>query len=200
MMATSKRPREARPAREIDAIYKRRTIRDYKPQKIEAPMINALLNAAVQAPTALREEPWAFAIIQDKETLKKLNETIQGLIYNEARNYPKLMNRVKELTEKPDFNAFYNAGTLIVIYSRFQRPFVVADCWLAAQNLMLTACVNGLGTCVVALAVPALNTPEWKSKLHIGSEMIAIAPIIVGVPARSVEPVPRFEPDILSWI
>lgn len=199
-MATAKRPREARPAREIDAIYKRRTVRDYKPQKIEAPMIHALLNAAVQAPTALREEPWAFAVIQDKEVLKQLSETIQGLIYNEARNYPKLMKRVKELTGDPKFNAFYNTGTLIVIYSRVQRPFVVADCWLAAQNLMLTACVNGLGTCVISLAAAALNTPEWKSKLHIGAEMIAIAPIIVGVPAGPVEPVSRLEPDVLSWI
>lgn len=199
-MATSKRPREARkPMSDLDIIYKRRTVRDYTPQKIDDAMIHTLLNAAVQAPTALREEPWAFVIIQDKEMLNSLSDTIQSFIYNEARNYPKLMNRVKELTENPDFNAFYNASTLIIIYSKFQKPFVTADCWLAAENLMLTACANELGSCVIGLAVPALNTPEWKSKLNVTTEMTAVAPIIIGVPAGINPVVPRKEPEIIAW-
>jgi len=51
----------------LDTIYQRRAIRDYLPQKINQDIINALLNAAVHAPTAMHEEPWAFGIIQNQE-------------------------------------------------------------------------------------------------------------------------------------
>jgi nitroreductase len=98
------------------------------------------------------------------------------------------------------FPLFYNAGTLIVIYSKEQGPFVVADCWLAAENLLLSACAQGLGTCVIGFAVSALNTPEWRAELKIPTEMTAIAPMIVGVPAGETPPVPRNAPEILSWI
>jgi nitroreductase len=76
----------------------------------------------------------------------------------------------------------------------------VADCWLAAENLLLAAYAQGLGTCVIGFAVSALNTPEWKAELKIPSEMTAIAPMIVGVPAGVTPPVPRKPPEIISWI
>jgi len=98
---------------------------------------------------------------------------------------------------KPDFHAFYNVGTLTVLYSKIQRPFAVADCWLAAENLMLAACAKGLGACVIGFAVSALNTPEWKAALSIPAEMTAIAPIIVGVPAGETPPVPRKQRRLL---
>jgi len=59
----------------------------------------------------------------------------------------------------------------IVIYSKFQGPFVIADCWLAA-------CAKGLGTCVIGFAIAALNTPQWKAELKIPAETTAVAPII----------------------
>jgi nitroreductase len=77
--------------------------------------------------------------------------------------------------------------------------FVVSDCWLAAENLMLAACAKGLGTCVIGLAVTALNTSEWKQELGIPADMTAFAPIIVGVPAGETPLVPRKPPEILTW-
>ena len=50
----------------MDAIYHRRAVRDYAPEKIDEAVIRKLLDAAVHAPTAIHEEPWAFAIIQDQ--------------------------------------------------------------------------------------------------------------------------------------
>jgi nitroreductase len=49
---------------------------------------------------------------------------------------------------------FYDA--LIVIGARRRGPVVVADCWLAAENLMLAVCALGPGTCCIGSAVPAL--------------------------------------------
>lgn len=200
-MATSKKPEEEKALmREVEIIYKRRSIRNYTSQKLDRATINSLLDAAVQAPTAMQEEPWSFAVIQDQDTLDRLSDSVKALIYTESLNYSKIQMRyLQELINDPDFHAFYNASTLIIIYSKYHGHFVTADCWLAAENLILAACAHGLGTCVIGLAVSALNTPEWKTKLNIPSDITAIAPIIVGVPATTQPIVPRKLPEVLIW-
>lgn len=184
----------------MDAIYQRRSIRNFAPATVGQPVIRALLDAAVQAPTAMHEEPWSFAVIEDKRLLNRLSDSSKKWVRHEAQgsDSPRAKHML-DLVNKPDFHVFYNAGTLIVIYSKFQGPFVVADCWLAAENLMLAACAKGLGTCVIGFAVSALNTPEWKAELKIPGEMTAIVPIIVGVPSGKTPPVPRKQPEILTW-
>ena len=184
----------------MDAIHHRRAVRDYAPQKIDQAVIRMLLDAAVHAPTAIHEEPWAFAIIQDQALLKRLSDNVKELLVSGADPiHPLLRGHGAGRFTSPEFNAFYNAGTLIVIYGKPLGPFVVADCWLAGENLMLAACANGLGTCPIGLAVAALNTPRWKGELGVPAEMTAIAPIIVGLPAGETPPVPRKPPEILSW-
>jgi len=184
----------------MDAIFHRRAVRDYAPQKIDPAVIGMLLDAAVHAPTAVHEEPWAFAVVQDRNTLKRLSDSAKELLASGADSIPPLLGRhASDRFTTAEFNVFYNAGTLIVIYGKPLGPFVVADCWLAAENLMLAACANGLGTCPIGLAVAALNTPQWKIEFGVPAEMTAIAPIIVGLPAGETPPVPRKPPEILSW-
>jgi nitroreductase len=184
----------------IDAINHRRAVRDYTPQKIDQAVIRILLDAAVHAPTAVHEEPWAFAIVQDRNTLKRLSDNVKELLASGTDSiHPLLGSHALDRFTNPEFNVFYNAGTLVVIYGKPLGPFVVADCWLAAENLMLAAFANGLGTCPIGLAVAALNTPQWKRELGVPAEMTAIAPIIVGLPAGETPPVPRKPPEILSW-
>ncbi|GBL46905.1 nitroreductase [Sulfuriferula multivorans] len=99
----------------------------------------------------------------------------------------------------PDFNIFHDAGTLIVICAKPSSPFVEADCWLAAENLMLAACAIGLGSCVIGSSVAALNLPEVKAELGIPAEFNAVAPLIVGVLSGETAATSRKEPLILSW-
>jgi nitroreductase len=199
----TKHPKAANPEvamSAMDAIYRRRSVRNYTPRTIGQDVIRALLDAAVHAPTAMHEEPWSFAVIQDKNLLNRLSESAKERVRSEAQGSDSdHAKHSLELVNKPDFHVFYNAGTLIVICGKFQGPYVVADCWLAAENLMLAACAKGLGTCVIGFAVSALNTPEWKAELSIPVEMTAIAPVIVGVPAGETPPVPRKEPEIIAW-
>jgi nitroreductase len=185
---------------ELDAIYHRRAVRDYRPQPIDEALIHTLLKASVQAPTAMHEEPWSFVVIQNQDTLNRLSESTKTMVRREVQGYTQRAEHVLSLVDDPDFHVFYNASTLIIIYSKFQGPFVAADCWLAAENLMLTACAHGLGTCVIGFAVSALNSPMWRAEFGISSDMTAVAPIIVGIPAGETPPVPRKEPVVLNWI
>ncbi len=173
----------------LDAIYERRSVRSYLPKTVDRRLIGNLLDAAVQAPTAVNESPWAFAVVQDRKALKRLSDKALQLLQPGAgaRSFA-----------LPD-NVFYDAGTLIVIYGKPLGPFVAADCWLAAENLMLAARAVGLGTCVIGLATAALNTPEWKAELKASSDLTAYVPIIVGVPSGQEPPARRRPPEVLAW-
>ena len=185
----------------MNAIQHRRSVRDYTSQTIGKKVIQTLLVAAVHAPTAMHEEPWSFAVIQDKKVLDRLSESAKKLVHTEAKGSDSDRSKHKlHMMDKPDFHVFYNAGTLIVIYSKIQGTFVVADCWLAAENLLLAAYAQGFGTCVIGFAVSTLNTPEWKAELKIPAGMTAVVPMIVGVSAGETPPVPRKPPEILSWL
>jgi nitroreductase len=184
----------------LDVLYHRRSIRNYLSQRVDQNAIRALLDAAIHAPTAMHEEPWSFIIIQDKKLLDRLSESAkqqkraeyQGSKSSQAAH-------MLELVNDPDFHLFYNAGTLVVICSKSQNATGIADSWLAAENLMLAACAKGFGTCVIGLAIAGLNTPEWKDELGIPAGTVAVAPIIVGVPAGETPIVPRKPPEILAW-
>jgi nitroreductase len=191
----------------LDVIFMRRSVRAYTPQSLDESTIRALLDAAVQAPTAMHAEPWAFVVIQDRQALKRISDRAQGSWVKEAAHYrdlhlgvdAKMASAFAERFASPDFCVFYDASTLIAIGARPLGPFVVADCWLAAENLMLAACALGLDTCCIGSAVPALNSPDTKSELAIPSDVEIIAPIIVGVAREAAIDVSRKNPAIVSW-
>jgi nitroreductase len=183
-----------------EAIAARRSVRSYGPQRLDRATIRRLLDDAVRAPTAVHAEPWAFAIIQDVDTLKRLSDRAKPLFLEAVqRAHLDRGGHALDAFASPEFNIFYDASTLIVICGKAEGPFVVADCWLAAENLMLAACAMGLGTCVIGSAVPALNTPDVKADIGIPAEFSAIAPIIVGVPSGVTPPTTRKPPQLLSW-
>jgi len=183
-----------------DAIHQRRSVRDYTQQVVDRTTIETLLKAAVLAPTARHQEPWAFVVMQDRSVLDRLSDSTKDTVRAEAKGAESPSSRqVLHQVADPGFHVFHNAGTLIIICGKFTGSFVEADCWLAAENLMLAACANGLGTCVIGFAVHTLNTAEWKAELKISPEMTAIAPMIVGVPAGENPPTPRKPPEILLW-
>jgi nitroreductase len=104
----------------------------------------------------------------------------------------------QSVLENPEFDIFYHAPALIVI-SASAGPWIVEDCALAAENVMLAACAAGLGTCWIGFAQGWLGTPEAKSALKLSSTTVPVAPIIVGHPKTAAAPVPRKAPKI-DWI
>lgn len=184
----------------IDVIYKRSSVRSYTPQKLDAGTIHTLLEAAVRAPTAIHGEPWAFVVIQDKDFIRRLSDGSKKVFMEEAhRIRHDYGTHAFDTFNDPDFNLFYNAGTLIIICGKSMGLYVAADCWLAAENLILAACAMDLGTCVIGSAVSGLNSPEVKSELGIPPEFSVVVPIVVGVPDGEIHTSARKEPLILEW-
>ena len=183
-----------------DALFGRRSVRKYTGAKPDPATLRELLAAAVRAPTAIHEEPWRFLIVQDPVTLARLSDRAKVLFAERVKSlHLDRDDRGLSTFSQPGFNVFYNAGTLIVICGRSANAFAAADCWLAAENLMLAAHARGLGTCVIGSAIEALNAPDLKTELGIPADLSAIAPIIVGTPAGEGMPSPRKPAEIIAW-
>ena len=184
----------------FEAILARRTVRAYAPDKPSRHAIQTLLEAAVRAPTAMHEEPWAFVVVQNKQTLKQLSDRAKPIFIEEMRHRnAQGVRHSFEHFARQDFDMFHGANTLLIICAKPLSPFVVADCWLAAENLMLAACDLGLGRCVIGSAVSVLNIHMVKTELGIPAEYTVIAPIVVGVPIEETAATSRKEPLILAW-
>ena len=167
-----------------EAIYKRRSIRNYTYQMVSDHTIHQLLAAAAHAPSEMNLQPWAFAVIQNPEWLKYISD------HSEAKN----------LMGDSEFDIFYGTTTLIVIYGKKDGFSPVGDCNLAAENLMLAACGMGLGTCPIGFARDFLQTKEMLEELEIPSDYQVVLPIVVGYPAEHPQAVKRNPPRIFNWV
>ena len=192
------------PERIMDVIHQRRSVRAYGEQQPSTSLIRSLLEAAVHAPTAMHREPWGFAVVQDKAVLRRYSDRAKALVRRASDavgwgSSRQLHGEHPSMLEDPAFNIFYDAGTLIVICRKDSGPFADADCWLAAQNLMLAAHGIGLATCPIGLAREAINEPEFRRELGIPDDFTAVLPIALGYARGRPEAPPRHEPRILGW-
>ena len=182
----------------IDAIYGRRAVRTYAPRPVDEGTIRRLLRAATHAPSAMNAQPWLFAVVQNRAQLARYSD-LAKLLMLELASADLKARRYDALLRETSFNVFYDAGTLVAIGVAEPGPYADADCWLAAEALMLAAHDAGLGTCPIGFAVPLLNDADVKKELGFPESALIVSPIIVGYPSTTVSEVPRREPRIVSW-
>ena len=59
----------------LDAIYSRRSIREFTDQQIPASDLKEIIRAGVWAPSGLNNQPWRFVIVQAEDIRQQLSET-----------------------------------------------------------------------------------------------------------------------------
>jgi nitroreductase len=182
----------------IDAIYGRRAVRAYTGRMLDRETVQRLIEAAIQAPSAVNQQPWAFVVVQDAALLRRLSERSKQLSLAELKPGTPLWEHRAMLAD-PAVDVFHGAGTLIVVCAAPAAWPANEDCCLAAQNLMLAAHGLGLGTCPIGFARAALNESATKQELGIPADHSAVFPIAVGHPSGRPEAVPRRQACILGW-
>jgi nitroreductase len=181
-----------------DALFNRRAVRKYSARELDEATVQKLLLAAVQAPSAMNQQPWVFGVFHGNVRLREYSRRAKEYL---VATYPtsfQLHSRA-DLYENPSYDMFHGANTLIVIYATRGLLNPNEDCCLAAENLMLAAYGMGLGTCPIGYARPWLDQPGTKRELEVPEHYAAVFPLVVGYPAGYTEPTPRDEPNVVSW-
>lgn len=62
----------------MNPIFTRRSCRRFLNAKVEPEKVEAILRAAMQAPSAVNQQPWHFILIENPETLYQLSLTSRG--------------------------------------------------------------------------------------------------------------------------
>jgi nitroreductase len=152
----------------LEAIKQRRSIRQFTEQAIERELLEQILDAARWAPTAGNQQRWRFIVVTDPT--------------------------VKEMVRKVSPGIFATPAAFIVICAEaapdardWDERTYLADCSIAAQNIMLAAHALGLGSCV-ALSYGRTAVQEI---LDIPDQVEPELVVTLGYPAEDPSPPPR---------
>lgn len=182
----------------LEAIASRRAVRDYLDQPIEEATIGRLIDAAIQAPSAMNRQDWLFVAVTDPASLDSIAHKAKMHTLNMLDRTPRLSGFREHLSD-PAYNIFYRAPALVVICALADDDMAEHDCCLAAENLMLAARAEGLGSCWIGFAEAWLAQPEAKAELGLPDQAKPIAPIILGRP-RAWPTSPGRRPADIKWI
>ena len=113
----------------LEILKKRRSVRSYKKNEVEAEKIRILIQAALLSPTSRNFQPWEFVVVTDKDTLVKLSRS------------------------KEDGSGFLkNAPMCIVVMADPDKSDVwVEDASIASIIIQLTAESLGLSSCWIQI-------------------------------------------------
>lgn len=168
----------------MHVVRDRRAVREYTDASVDRATIERLIGAATLAPSAMNLQPWAFAVILDRERIEKYGRRAKDWLLGNISQYPEAARRI---LEDPTFVLFYHAPALVILMAKSSHAEAPAsqaneDCCLAAETFMLAARDEGLGTCWIGFARPWLNLPSTKLELGLPENCHVVAPIVLGYP------------------
>ncbi|MFQ5909014.1 MAG: nitroreductase family protein [Thermoplasmata archaeon] len=158
-----------------EAIGSRRSIREYRDDDVPEELVDQLLMAACQAPSAGNTQSWEFVIVRDPRRKQDLARAAldQKFVAEAPVVVAVCANQARSAAE-------YGA--------RGADLYSIQDCAAATQNLLLTAFSIGLGTCWVG----AFDEEAVSRLLGLPEDVRPLALIPVGYPVEEPEAPPRF--------
>ena len=146
----------------IDFISSRRSIRKYEKKEIPKEVLNQILEAGRNAPSAANQQPIHFIILKDGETKKKLSTA---------------------------FSRFLKDSPVVIIgcanvKALLTGRWAVVDTTIALQNMVIAAWALGVGSCWIG----SFNEKKVKDNLKVPDRWKVVALITFGYPAEQPKP------------
>lgn len=181
----------------LASIRNRRSIRRFKPEPIPDEAVQAIVEAAIYAPSAVNQQAWHFTVIQNKALLDTLAEDARTAILQVADE------RFRQLASREDFHVFYHAPTVILVSGQEEAHGIQLDCGAANQNMLLAAESLGLGSCWINLVLFAFEGPNGaRHRLTLGIPEGYQPVCSVALGYRNMEPpsAPERKPNLVNYV
>lgn len=166
---------------QLQFIFGRRSIRIFKPGKVDKATITKLLQAAMAAPSAVAKDPWRFVVVQKPETLASLATVLSN---GDMLNTASLC-----LTVCADLDAAHDR----------QLSYALQDCSAAIENLLLAVHALGLGACWLGVHPREDKASRVKEILGLPASVTPVSCIAIGHPGKKKEARTRFNSDYVHW-
>ena len=156
----------------MNGIYTRVSIRKYQKRAVEWEKTEALLRAAMQAPSAANQQPWEFYVVTNKEKLQALSEVspFAGM----TKDAPAAIVSV------------YRTDCKIPAYAQI-------DLSIAMENLWLECETQGLGGVWLEIAPQEERMQAVEQILDLPENLRAFAIFPYGYPAEERSQQDRFD-------
>ena len=161
----------------LDAISARTSIRAYQDRPVGADTVELLLRAAMSAPTARNRQPWAFIVVDDKDLLRQLADSLPYA--QSAAAAPIAVVVCGVLTESQGAT---NAG------------WWVQDAAAASENLLLAAHAVGLGAVWTGVYSYEDRVRAVRNVLGLPRHVVPLNVIPIGYPAENPAPKQKWDP------
>ncbi len=142
----------------VDVILNRRSIRRYKQKEIPENVLDKILEAGRQAPSAMNRQPWHFVVLSDDGIKKELSK---GLFNRHVKDSPVTIVGC--------------ASTGLI-----DRKWSTIDTSIALQNMVIAAWAMGLGSCWIG----DFKEKKVKQLLDIPDKWKVVALVSFGYPAE----------------
>jgi nitroreductase len=169
----------------LDAIRRRKSIRNYKPDQIAGEVLDKLLEALRLAPSAGNRQPYKFILVQDRETKNRVAAACKfnpGRLNGQSFIAEAPLVIVACGSERKAITRYYKGGQVFLLIGS-EPEEIDKD----PVNLTLVAAAEGLGTCWVG----GLDELEVKRLLSIPDDMRVPIVMPVGYPVSWPEARPR---------
>jgi nitroreductase len=156
----------------IDAILTRRSVRRFLTDPVPEDKVKLLLRAAMQAPSAVNQQPWQFVVINDQALLREV------AIFHTS---------VQVLHEAP-------LGILICGDKRLEKRqnCWFQDCSAATENMLLAAHALGLGACWLGIFHLTERVEGVRRVFDLPPEIMPLTLIALGFPGETPPPEDRY--------
>ncbi len=195
-----------------DVMRSRRSVRRFRAEPVPNELIAQIVELATWAPSANNRQDWVFTVVTSEQVKSTMADAVRqrwATVLDENRGSG-VLAEIRGYAE--GFDEFARAPVVIVVAARVpgalqQRiageharttagSFTSAA--LAAQNLMLAAHANGLGSCCMTGALVAES--ELKQIIGLSGKEEVVCLVTLGWPAEQPPP-PARKPvqAVLRW-
>lgn len=145
----------------LGTMRSRRSVRSYKSDPLTDEQIRAILEAGMMAPSAHNHQPWNFIVITSREAINRLSMSVQGYLDERVSSADAVAyfgseeraDRVKKRLKLKEDTVFYGAPCVVlVVVDKKDIEYAPIDCGMAAQNMCLYACEQGIASCMIGYA------------------------------------------------
>ena len=164
-----------------EVIKKRRSIRRFKQDEIPLRILEKLVDAARFAPSGGNIQPWEFIIVNDKELLDKVFETLAWAGYIAPEGTPPEGKRP--------------TAYIVALQNTKLSPFTPThDMAAAVENILLVATEEGLGSCWIG----SVKRKKLAEILNIPSDYHIDSVIALGYPDET-SVIEEYKDSIKYW-